>query len=166
MTAVVARFIERGIREAEQERAACVVITLDTPGGLLDSTRSVVKRILRSEVPVVVYVAPSGSRAASAGVFITLSAHVAAMAPGTNIGAAHPVQVGGLPGSPPPPSDAEDWRSTTRAAPTDEKMVNTPSPGRGPSPSCAAETPTGPPAASAKAYPPPLPKRCGSARST
>ncbi len=95
---VTARYIKRGIRQAEEEQAECVILMLDTPGGLVNSTRDIVKAILASHVPVVVYVAPSGSRAASAGMFITISGHVAAMAPGTNIGAAHPAQIGGLPG--------------------------------------------------------------------
>jgi len=85
-----ARYLDRTLREARQREAICVVIELDTPGGLLTSTRRIVKRIIGSELPVVVYVSPSGSRAASAGVFVTLSSHVAAMAPGTTIGAAHP----------------------------------------------------------------------------
>ncbi len=92
---VAADYIVKGIEKAEKDEAVCLVIELDTPGGLMESMRTIVKEILRSSVPVVVYVAPSGSRAASAGVFITLSAHVAAMAPGTNIGAAHPVNLGG-----------------------------------------------------------------------
>ena len=90
-----AKFLIRGIERAEKERAACIVIQIDTPGGLDTSMRDIVKRILASEVPVVVYVAPSGSRAASAGLFVLLAAHVAAMAPGTNTGAAHPVQMSG-----------------------------------------------------------------------
>jgi membrane-bound serine protease (ClpP class) len=89
-----AGYIVKGIDRAEQEGASCLVIQLDTPGGLMESMRSIVKRILSAQVPVIVYVAPSGSRAGSAGVFITLAAHIAAMAPGTNIGAAHPVQMG------------------------------------------------------------------------
>jgi len=89
-----AGYIIEGIEKAEEEGAACLVIQLDTPGGLMDSMRSIVKRILAARIPIVVYVAPSGSRAGSAGVFITLAAHIAAMAPGTNIGAAHPVQMG------------------------------------------------------------------------
>jgi len=90
-----AEYIISGIEKAEKEGATCVIIKLNTPGGLLKSTRVIVTHILESPVPVVVFVAPSGSQAASAGVFITLSAHVAAMAPGTNIGAAHPVSLQG-----------------------------------------------------------------------
>jgi membrane-bound serine protease (ClpP class) len=86
--------IVKGIDKAEQDGALCLVIQMDTPGGLMESMRSIVKRILSAQVPIIVYVAPSGSRAGSAGVFITLAAHIAAMAPGTNIGAAHPVQMG------------------------------------------------------------------------
>jgi membrane-bound serine protease (ClpP class) len=89
-----AGYIVKGIDKAEQEGASCLVIQMDTPGGLMESMRSIVKRMLSAQVPVIVYVAPSGSRAASAGVFITLAANIAAMAPGTNIGAAHPVQMG------------------------------------------------------------------------
>ena len=89
-----AGYIVEGIQKAEEGGGACLVIQLDTPGGLMDSMRSIVKRILAAEIPIIVYVAPSGSRAGSAGVFITLAAHIAAMAPGTNIGAAHPVQMG------------------------------------------------------------------------
>jgi membrane-bound serine protease (ClpP class) len=89
-----AGYIVKGIDKAEQEGASCLVIQLDTPGGLMDSMRSIVKRILNAQIPIIVYVAPSGSRAGSAGVFITLAGHIAAMAPGTNIGAAHPVSMG------------------------------------------------------------------------
>lgn len=108
-----ARYLERAISEAERRNAQCIVIMLDTPGGLLTSTRLLTKRILSSPTPVVVYVAPSGSRAASAGVFITLAAHVAAMAPGTSIGAAYPVQLGGLPVGPKSdePSNSDDSQS-------------------------------------------------------
>jgi membrane-bound serine protease (ClpP class) len=92
---VMSEFITRSVDEAEKEKANVLIIELDTPGGLDTSMRSIVKKIIASEVPVVVYISPSGARAASAGVFITIAAHVAAMAPGTNIGAAHPVGVGG-----------------------------------------------------------------------
>lgn len=89
-----ARYMVQSIERAQREGAECLVIELDTPGGLDQSMRQVIKAIMASVVPVVVYVGPAGSRAASAGAFITLSAHLAAMAPGTSIGAAHPVAVG------------------------------------------------------------------------
>ncbi len=88
-------FIRESIARAREDGAKALVIQLDTPGGLVTSTRSIVKEILGAPVPVIVFVAPSGAGAGSAGVFITLSAHIAAMAPGTNIGAAHPVTGGG-----------------------------------------------------------------------
>jgi len=90
-----ADFIKTGIKKAEENQAACVIIELDTPGGLAESMRIIVQNILASRVPVVVFVFPEGGRAASAGVMITMAADVAAMAPGTNIGAAHPVGAGG-----------------------------------------------------------------------
>lgn len=88
-------FIRESIARAKTDGAQALVIQLDTPGGLLGSTRSIVKEILGAPVAIIVYVAPSGAGAGSAGVFITMSAHIAAMAPGTNIGAAHPVGGGG-----------------------------------------------------------------------
>jgi membrane-bound serine protease (ClpP class) len=88
-------FIRESIARAKSKGARALIIQLDTPGGLLSSTRTIVKEIFAAPVPVIVYVAPTGSGAGSAGVFITLSAHIAAMAPGTNIGAAHPVAGGG-----------------------------------------------------------------------
>jgi len=90
-----AEYIKSGIKTAEENEAACIIIELDTPGGLAESMRLIVQNILASRVPVVVFVSPSGARAASAGVMITMAADVAAMAPGTNIGAAHPVGAGG-----------------------------------------------------------------------
>ena len=90
-----ADFIHRAIEVAQNERATCLLIHLNTPGGLLKSTRVIVSDILESPVPVVVYVSPGGAHAGSAGVFITMAAHIAAMAPGTNIGAAHPVTTQG-----------------------------------------------------------------------
>jgi membrane-bound serine protease (ClpP class) len=92
---VVADYIERGIKKAEDENAQACIIELDTPGGLLDSTEEIVQTIMNADVPVIVYVTPKGAWAASAGTFITLSAHIAAMTPGTTIGAAHPVSGGG-----------------------------------------------------------------------
>jgi membrane-bound serine protease (ClpP class) len=91
---VLAGYIDRGIGLAEEHGATALIIELDTPGGLDSAMRDIVQRILEADVPVVVYV-PPGSRAASAGAFITLASHVAAMAPGTGIGAAHPVALGG-----------------------------------------------------------------------
>jgi membrane-bound serine protease (ClpP class) len=91
----VADYIERGIESAEDENALACIIELDTPGGLLGSTEEIVQKILNADVPVIVYVTPKGAWAASAGTFITLSAHIAAMTPGTTIGAAHPVTGGG-----------------------------------------------------------------------
>jgi membrane-bound serine protease (ClpP class) len=88
---VSADFIHNAIEKATNEKAGCLIIHLNTPGGLLKSTRVIVSDILESPVPVIVYVSPGGAHAGSAGVFITLAAHIAAMAPGTNIGAAHPV---------------------------------------------------------------------------
>lgn len=92
---VSVRHISRAIEQAEADTAECLVIMIDTPGGLLESTQMIIKDMLAANVPVVVYVAPSGAGAGSAGVFITMSAHIAAMAPGTSIGAAHPVGIGG-----------------------------------------------------------------------
>ena len=91
---VVADYIERGIEQAEETNAIAVIIQMDTPGGLDISMRDIVQDIVNSRVPVVVFVSPSGGRAASAGVFITVAAHVAVMAPNTAIGAAHPVNLG------------------------------------------------------------------------
>lgn len=88
-------YILRAISIAEEKNGVCLIIKLDTPGGLDESMREITKRILNTRVPVVIYVAPRGARAASAGVFILYSSHIAAMAPGTNIGAAHPVGMGG-----------------------------------------------------------------------
>ncbi|MBM4329847.1 MAG: nodulation protein NfeD [Deltaproteobacteria bacterium] len=95
ITPAIADFISKSIEQATKNRAECLVIQMDTPGGLDMSMRDIIKDIMNAEIPVIVYVAPSGARAASAGVFITLAADIAVMAPGTNIGAAHPVAVGG-----------------------------------------------------------------------
>jgi membrane-bound serine protease (ClpP class) len=91
----VADFLKKGIEKASEDGVSCIIIKIDTPGGLAESMREIVKAIFASKVPVVSYVAPSGARAASAGVMITIAADIAAMAPGTNIGAAHPVGAGG-----------------------------------------------------------------------
>jgi len=91
---VMAAYVDRVITGAEAQHAPAVVLVVDTPGGLDVSMREINQRILRSTVPVVVYVYPPGARAGSAGVFIAYAAHVAAMAPSTNIGSAHPVNLG------------------------------------------------------------------------
>ncbi len=88
-------YIVSGIERAETDNASAVVIKLDTPGGLDESMREIIQKIMNSKVPVITYISPSGARAASAGVFITLASDYAVMSPGTNIGAAHPVSVGG-----------------------------------------------------------------------
>ncbi len=95
ITPVSARIIVQAIDQSVKDSAEALIIELDTPGGLDESMRQIVREILNSKVPVIVYVSPGGARAASAGVFITLAAHIAVMAPGTNIGAAHPVGIGG-----------------------------------------------------------------------
>jgi len=92
---ITARYVDRVVSDAETDRAAAVVFVIDTPGGLIDSTYQITARFLAARVPIVTFVAPAGARAASAGTFITMAGHVAAMAPATNIGAAHPVDSSG-----------------------------------------------------------------------
>lgn len=106
---VTAEYIVQSIDRAYSDGAQCLIIKLDTPGGLLSSTRLIVKKMLTSKVPIVVYIAPDGSRAGSAGVFITYASHIAAMAPSTNIGAAHPVQMGGT-----APRRSGEWNELKR----------------------------------------------------
>jgi membrane-bound serine protease (ClpP class) len=101
-----ANYVSRAVDEAAAQGAQCLIIQLNTPGGLLDSMQRIVQKLLASSVPVVVYVAPTGATAASAGCFITLAADVAAMAPATTIGAAHPVSLGGVSGNEDTKSDS------------------------------------------------------------
>ncbi len=105
-----AKFIVDSIDEATQQGAQCLIIQLDTPGGLMESMRIIVKKELASTIPIIVYVSPGGARAASAGVFVTMAANIAVMAPGTHIGAAHPVTLGG--------GEAKESKTMT------EKIVN------------------------------------------
>src|SRR5262245_1314706 len=95
ITPITVRLLDVAIDKARADRAQALIVELNTPGGLERSMRTMVQSMLKSDVPVIVYVSPRGARAASAGVFLTMAAHVAAMAPATNIGAAHPVSVGG-----------------------------------------------------------------------
>ncbi|MEE8205038.1 MAG: hypothetical protein V3T68_03200, partial [Dehalococcoidales bacterium] len=91
---IIADYIDRGIEQAETKGNSVVIIQLSTPGGLMGTTQEIVERILNARVPVVVYVSPAGGWAGSAGTFITLASHIAAMAPGSRIGAATPVTMG------------------------------------------------------------------------
>ncbi len=121
ITPTTAEYITHGIATAEQAKTP-LLIELDTPGGLLTATQMIVQAIMNAHVPIIVYVAPNGARAASAGTFITLAAHVAAMAPSTRIGAAHPVTMGGES----PSDNAPSEKKTTAlksASPMDDKIL-------------------------------------------
>jgi membrane-bound serine protease (ClpP class) len=118
-------YLVRHIQQAQLERASLVIIQLDTPGGLVSSTKEIVDVILNSEVPIVVWVGPAGAWAASAGTFITLAAHVAAMAKGATIGAAHPVSIGGsAPGEAPQPQQPSEGEEGKEAQKSQQDAVS------------------------------------------
>ncbi|MGF1643787.1 MAG: nodulation protein NfeD [Thiotrichales bacterium] len=116
--------IERTLERAHDEDAAALVLQLDTPGGLDHSMRGIIRDILASKVPVVTYVAPSGSRAASAGTYILYASHVAAMAPATNLGSATPVRIGGLPELPSQPKSSDDEDAADSGDAMERKLIN------------------------------------------
>ena len=117
-------FVQRGIQKAAERNAQLIILRMDTPGGLGKSMRGIIRSILSSPVPVVTYVAPSGARAASAGTYIIYASPVAAMAPGTNLGAATPVRVG-MPGTSPPTPNAKAKKTKDTKAKTtlDRKAI-------------------------------------------
>jgi membrane-bound serine protease (ClpP class) len=123
--------LSKALEKAKAEHAGALILRLDTPGGLLNSTRDMIQMMLASPVPVVVFVAPSGARAASAGTYLTYASHIAAMAPGTHLGAATPIALGvpGLPGAPPPskPDRGPEKEKSTEPEPSgtlDRKVLN------------------------------------------
>ena len=124
----VSDYVKRGINKAAEVQAGIVILQMDTPGGFDHSMRDIIKNILSSSIPVVSYVAPGGSRAASAGTYILYASHIAAMAPTTNLGAATPIRVGGLPGMPEEPSKPQEEEKDKKKPQTSDtlerKMVN------------------------------------------
>jgi membrane-bound serine protease (ClpP class) len=120
ISVAAARQVTRAVDEAKKQNAAAIVIRVDTPGGLVTATRDIIRDIIAAPVPIIIYVAPSGARAASAGTFIVYASSLAAMAPGTNIGAATPIQLGGLPGAPQPKEEKKSGDPTA----AERKAIN------------------------------------------
>ena len=120
ISVAAARQLARVIDQAKKENATAIVVRLDTPGGLVSATRDIIRDMIASPIPIIVYVAPSGARAASAGTFIVYASHLAAMAPGTNLGAATPIQMGGIPGVP----QQKDEKKSSEPSAAERKAMN------------------------------------------
>jgi membrane-bound serine protease (ClpP class) len=120
ISVAAARQLARAIDQARKESATAIIIRLDTPGGLVSAMRDIIQDMIAAPVPIIVYVAPSGAHAASAGTFIVYASHLAAMAPGTSLGAATPIQMGGLPGAPQQKDEKKGNEPTT----TERKAIN------------------------------------------